>query len=324
MTSLFQPGPQGLYDPAYEHDGCGAAHRDLKVARPMASWSNALHMLENLEHRGACGCEVNRGDGDGVLHQMPQSSIAGVRRSWGSSCPLPAITASAWSSCRAMRGIAAAARSSSEKVVRDRGRRCSAGERCRPTTGRWGPPRGADEPVIRQTLIEPSRPHGGRPRSARLRTAADLIRKRIRKHHPTRNARGERLYLRRRACRTRRIVYKGLLTAEQLGGYYPDLSDPAIETPPGAGAFALQHQHLSRLGPRPSVSLPGPQRRDQHLRGNRNWMRARQGHDRVASCSATTSRKSCRSSTPAAATRPCSITCWKCSCSAGARCPTPS
>src|SRR5581483_759274 len=68
---------QGLYDPAYEHDPCGVGFVvDLKGRKSHDIVRKAIQILENLEHRGACGCEANTGDGAGILLQMPHKFLA--------------------------------------------------------------------------------------------------------------------------------------------------------------------------------------------------------------------------------------------------------
>src|ERR1019366_10148785 len=70
--NMQPPGPQGLYDPAYEHDSCGVGFLvDLKNRKSHEIVRKALQILCNMEHRGACGCEENPGDGAGILVQMP-------------------------------------------------------------------------------------------------------------------------------------------------------------------------------------------------------------------------------------------------------------
>ena len=72
VQNTHQPPARGLYDPAHEHDACGVgfvAH--IKGRRSHGIVRQALQVLINLEHRGACGCEVNTGDGAGILIQMP-------------------------------------------------------------------------------------------------------------------------------------------------------------------------------------------------------------------------------------------------------------
>ena len=61
------PGKQGLYDPANEHDACGVGFvADIKGRKSHQILAQAIQVLRNLDHRGACGCEVNTGDGAGV------------------------------------------------------------------------------------------------------------------------------------------------------------------------------------------------------------------------------------------------------------------
>ena len=73
--SAAPPGPPGeiaLYDPRNEHDACGVGFVvDIKGRKSHAIIEKALQVLINLEHRGACGCEANTGDGAGILVQMP-------------------------------------------------------------------------------------------------------------------------------------------------------------------------------------------------------------------------------------------------------------
>src|SRR5438045_1673175 len=70
------PSPQGLYDPRYEHDGCGVGFIvDLKGRKSHQLVRDGLTALVNLDHRGACGCENNTGDGAGVLIQIPHELL---------------------------------------------------------------------------------------------------------------------------------------------------------------------------------------------------------------------------------------------------------
>src|SRR5262249_24502683 len=73
------PEKQGLYDPAHEHDACGVGFIvDLKNRKSHDLVLKALEILRNLEHRGACGCEANTGDGAGILLQLPHKFLARV------------------------------------------------------------------------------------------------------------------------------------------------------------------------------------------------------------------------------------------------------
>src|SRR5581483_2719894 len=69
----------GLYDPRHEHDACGVGFVvDIKGRRSASIVRKALQVLKNLEHRGACGCEANTGDGAGVLVQVPDAFLRRV------------------------------------------------------------------------------------------------------------------------------------------------------------------------------------------------------------------------------------------------------
>src|SRR5512139_223377 len=73
------PGPraQGLYDPRFEHDSCGIGFVvDAHGRKSHSIVEQAVQVLLNLEHRGACGCEKNTGDGAGILMQMPHGFLA--------------------------------------------------------------------------------------------------------------------------------------------------------------------------------------------------------------------------------------------------------
>src|SRR5262245_12084186 len=76
MIELGPPRRQGLYDPWYEHDACGVGFVvDLKNRKSHGIVKDALQVLLNLKHRGACGCEANTGDGAGIVIQTPDKFL---------------------------------------------------------------------------------------------------------------------------------------------------------------------------------------------------------------------------------------------------------
>ena len=84
------PERQGLYDPQFEHDSCGVGFVvDVKGRKSHQIVVQALTVLKNLLHRGACGCEVNTGDGAGILLQMPHAFLRGECAKLGISLPAP-------------------------------------------------------------------------------------------------------------------------------------------------------------------------------------------------------------------------------------------
>ena len=208
----------GLYDPMHEHDACGVGFVvDIKGRKSHAIVRQALQVLMNLAHRGACGCEVNTGDGAGILVQMPDAFLRKVAP--GRAAAAPASTAPASSSCRATRSTAQAVEQLFAGSSPKRGSSCSAGATCRPTTRRSARAR------------SPSSRSSGRSSSARRRGSAldavpdgarraferklYVIRKRI-EHAvdalalPGRDARSSSTSS---ACRANTLIYKGMLTA---------------------------------------------------------------------------------------------------------------
>jgi len=82
------PPKQGLYDPQYEHDACGLGFVvNLKGKKSHQLVADALKILVNLDHRGACGCEANTGDGAGILIQVPHDFLSAQTAKLGFNLP---------------------------------------------------------------------------------------------------------------------------------------------------------------------------------------------------------------------------------------------
>jgi glutamate synthase (ferredoxin) len=80
---------QGLYDPNYEHDACGVGFVvNMKGKKSHEIVEQALTILLNLNHRGACGCEPNTGDGAGILMQVPHKFMQRQQRKRISPCQM--------------------------------------------------------------------------------------------------------------------------------------------------------------------------------------------------------------------------------------------
>src|SRR5882724_2918884 len=81
-------GNIGLYDPSFEHDACGIGFvANIKGSKSHQVISDALTVLENMEHRGACGCENNTGDGAGIMIQTPHDFFVEECNKLGTSLP---------------------------------------------------------------------------------------------------------------------------------------------------------------------------------------------------------------------------------------------
>ena len=273
MRRARAPGKQGLYDPQFEHDACGVGFVvNIKGKQSHEIVRQGITVLMNLNHRGACGCEANTGDGAGILLQLPHRFFA--QETAGSSIQLPAQGGYGT-------GIFYFPQESRrrkncerlfEKIVAEEGQHFL-GWRTVPTNNSLlGATAQACEPVMRQPFIG---------RSADVKDALAFERKlyviRKRASRTIRYARvkgGDFFYIASLSCKT--MVYKGMLLTEQLSEYYPDLVNPAMES-----ALALVHSRFS-TNTFPSWHRSHPYRYMAHngeintLRGNINWMHARQ------------------------------------------------
>ncbi len=275
---LEAPGKQGLYDPAYEHDSCGVGFVvDLKNRKSHDIVSKALQILCNLEHRGACGCEENTGDGAGILVQMPHRFL--LKQAAALGFPLPAPGEYGVGVVFLPQNPAARERAQKmiEKIVRDEGQKVL-GWRTVPTNhDPIGESAQRGEPVIRQFFVKKvsglpaDRPDDPLAFERKLYVMRRLIENAI-KHSSI--PQKEMVYL--PSMSSRILIYKGMLNAVQVEPYFPDLLDPLLES-----ALALVHSRFS-TNTFPSWPRAHPYRYISHngeintLRGNINWTHARE------------------------------------------------
>ena len=267
------PPKQGLYDPAFEHDACGVGfvvHMKGKQSHEIIQ--QALQVLLNLDHRGACGCEVNTGDGAGLLMQMPHAFFQKECAKLGIKLPKPGQFGVGMIFLPQDPPERQQCERAFEKIVKEEGQRIL-GWRTVPTNNAsLGATARASEPFVRQVFI-------GRNRILKDDMAFErklyVIRKRSTTIIPELDlVQAGYWYLASLSHKT--IVYKGMLLTSQLSEYYPDLKDPAMES-----ALALVHSRFS-TNTFPSWNRSHPYRYLAHngeintLRGNINWMHARQ------------------------------------------------
>ncbi|MFZ0427825.1 MAG: glutamate synthase subunit alpha, partial [Acidobacteriota bacterium] len=90
MSKRAIPEKQGLYDPTFEHDACGVGFVvDMKGRKSHTILKQSIEVLNNLHHRGACGCEADTGDGAGILIQMPHRFFQDFRTNLEFRLPRP-------------------------------------------------------------------------------------------------------------------------------------------------------------------------------------------------------------------------------------------
>ena len=272
MTQSVFPTKQGLYDPRFEHDSCGVGFVvDVKGRRSRLIVEQAIQVLLNLEHRGACGSEKNTGDGAGILLQIPH--VFFTRECEKRKFKLPRAGGYAVGMVFLPRDSASRRECERlfERIVKEEGQRVL-GWRTVPTNdAEIGPTARTSRPVIRQIFIA---------RDENIADALDFERKLyiIRKRVSQGAKRGihERRMFYVPSLSSRTIVYKGMLTPGQLTAFYPDLDDPSVES-----ALALVHSRFS-TNTFPSWARAHPYRYIAHngeintLRGNINWTFARE------------------------------------------------
>ncbi|MGO8738718.1 glutamate synthase large subunit [Rhodoblastus sp.] len=267
------PPAQGLYDPRNEHDACGVGFvANMHNAKSHELVRMGLQILLNLDHRGAVGADPKAGDGCGMLLQIPHRFFAEEAARLGFSLPEPDLYAVGALFMPRDAQARATIEGIFETVVAEQGQKLlgwrdapvdpsGLGETVKPT-----------EPVHRQIFIGRG---DATPDHATFERRLYLIRKIVSNAvYDLRDPRMAGWYPVSLSSRT--IVYKGLLLASQLGDYFDDLRDERVET-----AVALVHQRFS-TNTFPSWQLAHPYRMVAHngeintLRGNVNWMAARQ------------------------------------------------
>ena len=266
------PVQQGLYDPRQERDACGVgfvAHIKGKQSHDMVR--QGLQILENLTHRGAVGADPLAGDGAGILIQMPDAFLRKCCATQGLTLP----AAGEYGVGMVFLPRDAFARAACEKEIADKiateGQKLLGWRTVPVDNSSLGESVKAAEPVVRQVFI-------GRGKNCKDADSFErklfVIRKTV--EHAINKLSGEQgrgFYIPSMSART--IVYKGMLLADQVGKYYPDLKDESVLT-----ALALVHQRFS-TNTFPTWDLAHPFRMIAHngeintLRGNVNWMAAR-------------------------------------------------
>jgi glutamate synthase (ferredoxin) len=270
---LGPPPKQGLYDPWFEHDACGVGFVvNIKGRKSHEIVRQGLQVLLNLTHRGACGAEVNTGDGAGILLQMPDKFLRKAARQVGIQLPpfgqygvgmifLPPDPLQRRNCERLFEVIAA---EEGQEVL---------GWRTVPTDNSMlGETARASEPYMRQVFLRRSPDLAD---DMAFERKLYVIRKRAVTEIRNSGLKGSH-YWYSASLSYKTIVYKGMLMPDQLPRYYADLVDPDLES-----ALALVHSRFS-TNTFPSWSAASRTATWMHngeintLRGNINWMHARQ------------------------------------------------
>ena len=255
------PSPQGLYDPRYEHDGCGVGFIvDLKGRKSHQLVRDGLTALVNLDHRGACGCENNTGDGAGILIQVPHEFLVSRCQALGIALGAPESYGVGHFFASPDPAQQQFGKEIFESIVAEEGQVFLG----------WRPvktdnaPLGASARGRAQDVPRPGGKGTGDPRCGCLRAQALRDPQAVRVEIEESGLDDHKyFYFSSLSCRT--LVYKGMLTPGQVGVY--------LRRRPGRSAapkrdlhvpFAVLHQYVSELATGPSLPHDLAQRRDQH------------------------------------------------------------
>jgi glutamate synthase (NADPH/NADH) large chain len=274
VSQNCRPDPQGLYHPANEHDACGVgfvAH--IKGRKSHAIVEQGLTVLRNLTHRGAVGWDPKLSDGAGCLIQIPDRFLREEMAKQGVKLPVAGQYGVGMVFLPRDPASRLACEYEIERAVKDEGQVLLGWRDVPVDNSDLAEPAKRLEPVIRQVFI-------GRGKRVTVTDALERKLYIIRKSsghaiQALKLRHGKEFYVPTMSART--ICYKGMLLAHQVGEYYKDLQDPRVES-----ALALVHQRFS-TNTFPSWDLAHPFRLICHngeintLRGNVNWIRARQG-----------------------------------------------
>ena len=264
---------RGLYEPSTERSACGVGFvASLSGVKSHAIVHKALEILLNLEHRGACGCDPQTGDGAGLLIQIPHAFL----RNAVSEAKIRLPDAGEYGTGLVFLPPDGLQRRQCEETfeaVIGQERQHLLGWRDVPVCGdALGRVARAVEPVVRQIFIGRGPGVGD---EGSFERKLFVIRKRMERWvRQSSLAQASFFYVPSLSHRT--LNYKGLLLAKQMEAYYRDLADPSL-----ASGIALVHQRYS-TNTFPTWDLAQPFRFLCHngeintLRGNMNWMHARE------------------------------------------------
>ena len=266
------PPAQGLYDPANEHDACGLGFvASIRGEKSHSIVEKGIEVLTHLEHRGACGCDSETGDGAGVLIQIPHDFFVRECATLGMVLPEPGSYAVGMVFLPVAKLERLQCEGVVEKIIQEEGFEVI-GWRDTPVDGTAiGRVARGSQPYIEQIFLKTLE----RLDEPAFERKLYVTRRRIENEilHAEIEGRSN-FYIPSLSCRT--IVYKGLLLAPQITKFYPELADPLVKS-----ALCLVHQRFS-TNTFPSWPLAHPYRHVAHngeintVKGNVIWMNARQ------------------------------------------------
>ena len=267
-----RPKAQGLFDPAMEKDACGVGFiAQMKGVKSHRIVADALRILENLEHRGAVGADPLCGDGAGILVQIPHAFLKDECKALGFALPEAGHYACGHVFMPRDERLRAHCERVWARILKEEGLSLLGWRLVPVDTSSLSELVISTEPMHRQVFIARPAGLGEDEFERRLYLTRKIVSNAIHNAYKGRDIGHYTVSL-----SSRTVVYKGMFLSYQVKAYYTDLSDPRF-----VSAMALVHQRFS-TNTFPSWKLAHPYRMVAHngeintLRGNNNWMAARQ------------------------------------------------
>jgi glutamate synthase (NADPH/NADH) large chain len=259
---------QGLYRPEFEHDSCGTGFiANINGSKSNQTIHDALTMLENMEHRGACGCDPDSGDGAGILIQLPHEFLMEECSDIEVSLPQLGEYGVGMIFYPKDSTLKKACRTIIQNATEKLGINLLGFRKVPINSSVIGETARSAEPDVEQVFVaRPSHIHNTEDFERKLFVLRRYINKTVNETLPTAT---EHFYFPSFSCQT--IIYKGQVTTFQLRQYYTDLADPRI-----VSGFAVIHSRFS-TNTFPSWKLAQPFRLIAHngeintLTSNLNW-----------------------------------------------------
>lgn len=269
---IFYPPKQGLYDPQFEHDACGVgfiAH--MKGEKSHAIVRNGLQILENLTHRGACGCDPETGDGAGILIQIPDKFLQIECEKLNIELPEEGHYGTGIFFLPPTLNEKNEIEKWAEHIVHEEGQKFLGWRDVPHDDTKIGRVAASVKPEFRQIFIG----KGDMTTEGEFERKLYVIRKRLYNIIQA-SVLTQKNYYYCCSLSSRTMIYKGQLMSEQVDRFFPDLSSEDM-----ISAIAMVHSRYS-TNTFPSWGLAHPYKMMAHngeintLRGNINWMHARE------------------------------------------------